>query len=173
MNEYLTKWCCLILFDLPFNWSKSLAKLASVSCAKRVYLNKVNDAASLSDDTITVHQLMGDTKTAQLINAFDQAFAAGYRKVILVKSNLDQLQPNEIIEGFNCLKMIEFCIGPKSNGDYYLLGMNYFEPSLLNIEPSDPSLTLKQTIKAIGNLKLVLYKLKTIYTPDHAASSHH
>lgn len=173
MNDYLTKWCCLILFDLPNTLNTTLADFAMVPCAKRVCMNNANDAAVFNDDTITVHQLIGNTNKAQLTHAFNQAFAAGYRKVILIKSDFDQLQPSEIIEGFNCLKMIEFCIGPKSNGDYYLLGMNYFEPSILTIEPSQPPLLLKETVKAVGNLKLALYKLKTIHTLEHAASIHH
>ncbi len=120
-----------------------------------------NQEKELGKEPIEKFLLQDEDTGTQMKNAFKNAFDNGFRKVVLIRNNFNQIQPDQILEAFNCLKMIEFCIGPKDNGDYYLIGMNYFEPSLFNNKQWDSPMLVKETIKDIGKLKLATYKLKT------------
>ena len=173
MNDYLKKWCCLIIFNIDKNNIDDVPTIVSkIDCDKYLYCNKeIIEHDKLNSVTSQKYLLQEEEDLGiQIKNAFENAFAKGFRKVVLIKSDFDKLQSVQIMETFNCLKMIEFCIGPKSNGNYYLIGMNYFEPSLfINKQWNSPTL-LKETIKDIGKLKFALYKLSTIQTLQNAAT---
>lgn len=171
MNDYLNKWCCLIIFNSDENNIDTVNLIASsIDCTKHIYYGKEMVEHDVSSDMIQKQLREGEDISIQLIRAFENAFAKGFRKVVLIRSDFEQLQASQIIEAFNCLKMIEFCIGPKSNGEYYLVGMNYFEPSLFINKQWHSSTLLKETIKDIGKLKLALYKISTIQTLQDAAT---
>ena len=59
---------------------------------------------------------------------------------------------------FLSLKLIEFCLGPRHNGEIYLLGMNNFYPSVFP-ETDIFKVSLKDYIRKIGELKLAIYRL--------------
>ena len=172
MNDYLNKWCCLIIFNSEENNSNAINLLAStMDCAKHIYYHKeIVEHDKLNEGSFKKQLLYGDNLGTEMQQAFKNAFAKGFRKVVLVKSDFEQLQTSQIIEAFNCLKMIEFCLGPKINGDYYLIGMNYFEPSVFLNKQWNSHALLKDTIKDIGKLKLALYKLSTLQTLQDAAT---
>lgn len=166
--DYYKKWCCLIVFaNAESDASLLFHQLSTINCTKYVYLKNKTDGRAKKK--IAIFEKCGDEPGSQMKNAFETAFAKGFRKVVLIKSNYDQVQSQQIMEAFNCLKMIEFCIGPKDNGDYYLIGMNYFEPSLFINKQWDSPTLVKETIKDIGKLKLALYKLPTLKTEEYAA----
>ncbi len=161
MNDYLSKWCCLIIFH-QHDAEQLISKLSEINCTKHLYSDKeINEESELDKEPIEKFLLQDGNTGEQMKNAFENAFDKGFRKVVLIRNNFNQLQPDQILEAFNCLKMIEFCIGPKANGDYYLIAMNYFEPSLFNNKQWDSPSLVKETIKDIGKLKLATYKLKT------------
>lgn len=168
MNNYISKWCCLIIFNpdqLYFD------PFFSLGCTLHLYQNANKQLQGEKHTTgYEKYWLSAGETGTQIQNAFANAFAKGLRKVVLVKSDFDKIQPNQIIEAFNCLKMIECCIGPKDNGDYYLIGMNYFEPVLFENKHWDAPTLTKDTIKDVGNLKLALYKLSTLKSEEHVTA---
>ena len=162
IDDYLKKWCCLIFFTLnteigddPITFSKQ------ISCAKRFYIHP-NHSEKYKNIVTEIQQLSGEINLiTQMSDAFQSAFDKGFRKVICIHSCFNEVMSMNLIEAFNSLKMIEFCIGPKSNGETYLLGMNYYEPTLFEISQNS-TLNYKSILKAIGNLKLATYKLKLL-----------
>ena len=172
MNDYFQKWCCLIIFNHAQSQTDHLFAITSaVNCAKHLYYDlEIKEKDKWSGDHYKKYLLTEDNEGERMKSAFANAFADGFRKVVLIKNKFEQLQVEQIMEAFNCLKMIEFCIGPESNGDYYLIGMNYFEPSLFNNKQSDTTNHLKQTIRDIGKLKLALYKLPTLTSEHHVTN---
>ncbi len=168
MNDYLEKWCCLIIFlkknDAPLTSFQEqvnhiLSISNSLSCTKHIYYQeKIDDSIEWMqrDQKFLVDEV---DSSGQKQIAFARAFEAGFRKVILVDGDLLFLETKHFLEAFSCLKIIEFCIGPKKHGGLYLLGMNYFEPAILqNVKWDSPNIT-KEVIKEIGKLKQALYKL--------------
>ena len=172
MNDYLSKWCCLIVFNGNQNNADPIINISSaIDCTKHFYFDKnFVETNPVNSNQSQNYLLDGNDLTTQIQNAFKNAFGKGFRKVVLIRDNFDQVQPSHIIEAFNCLKMIEFCIGPKDNGNYYLIGMNYFEPSLFNNKQWDSPTLTKEIIKDIGKLKLALYKLPTLKTEENVTA---
>jgi rSAM/selenodomain-associated transferase 1 len=65
---------------------------------------------------------IGKNLGQRMKNAFLQAFSDGFRKVVLIGSDLPDL-PAEYLElGFKALETNDVVLGPSSDGGYYLIG---------------------------------------------------
>jgi uncharacterized protein len=60
---------------------------------------------------------------ARMSHAFSQAFAAGYRSVVIVGTDCPGLNADLLNEAFDLLATHDVVIGPADDGGYYLLGM--------------------------------------------------
>jgi rSAM/selenodomain-associated transferase 1 len=76
------------------------------------------------------HLQQGADLGARMENAFSETFEAGYNKVLIIGSDLYDLQESDIQESFEALNTCETVIGPASDGGYYLLGLKKVIPSL-------------------------------------------
>ena len=56
-------------------------------------------------------------------NAFNLLFKKGYQKIVIVGSDIYELDSKDIDDSFIALKKSPFVIGPAKDGGYYLLGM--------------------------------------------------
>jgi uncharacterized protein len=184
MNEYYKK-CCLIIFS-PDQFHGQELQLSTPEERLRIDGQLVNHTIQITSDfPVTKHLyynekistgdnwnpllykkqlLKGDHPGIQMQNAFQAAYNEGFRKVIIIGSNAMGLEKRHLEEAFLSLKIIEFCIGPATNGGYYLLGMNQFEPILFQNKEWDSANLCKSSIRDIGNLKAALYKLPTLIT---------
>lgn len=62
--------------------------------------------------------------------AFEQGFKEGYQKVVIIGSDLYDLESNDIVIAFRALDAHDFVIGPAQDGGYYLLGMKRLKDQL-------------------------------------------
>ncbi|HEV2146923.1 MAG TPA: TIGR04282 family arsenosugar biosynthesis glycosyltransferase, partial [Longimicrobiaceae bacterium] len=62
--------------------------------------------------------------------AFEEAFAAGYRRVVIVGSDLPGLSAGLLRRAFALLDAHEAVLGPARDGGYYLLGLRRPVPEL-------------------------------------------
>jgi glycosyltransferase A (GT-A) superfamily protein (DUF2064 family) len=150
MEEYFKK-CCLFLYE-------------GINDVE-VYHQSKSDSFSIYNKSITESEtitLPRASDTAQKMKeAFMKCFNKGYRKVIMINSNLEI--DNEIIKhSFLTLKMVDFCIGPTGEGNIYLIGMNSYEPSLFDEIQLNGENHFKQVVKSIGRLKKAIYRLPPI-----------
>lgn len=129
---------------------KETSKLDS---EKQIYFSDVVIGEKWPNDTKKV-QSEGDIGV-RMKNAFQEAFQEGYKRVVLVGSDIPDLT-NEIIEkSFSKLKKSEVVIGPSEDGGYYLIGLNKMNTSLFeNIEWST-EYVLNQTVSKVGSYSLV------------------
>jgi rSAM/selenodomain-associated transferase 1 len=56
-------------------------------------------------------------------NAFEKGFSDGYKKIILIGSDLPDISATIIQKGFDQLNNSEIVFGPAEDGGYYLVGM--------------------------------------------------
>lgn len=74
-------------------------------------------------------------------NAFQEQFAAGADKVVIIGSDCLAITPNHLTQAFTALDTADIVIGPATDGGYYLLGMKQFQPFLFQAMPwSQPEL---------------------------------
>lgn len=65
----------------------------------------------------------GESLGDRMSNAIDKLLDEDYKKVVLIGSDIPELQPKDIEIAFNILEDNDICLGPTSDGGYYLVGM--------------------------------------------------
>ena len=88
-------------------------------------------------------------------NAFRTAFEKGYKKVLILGSDLYSLKTSHIEKALHQLDKKEVVIGPAQDGGYYLLGLNKNLPALFCNKSWGTSTVLKETLNDL--------KLKSIF----------
>jgi uncharacterized protein len=99
--------------------------------------------------------------------AFEDAFAAGYRSVVIIGSDCKQLTPEIIEQAFDALKTHEVVIGPALDGGYYLLGMNKLYPELFQNKTWSTSTVFAETLYEVERLHLSHKLLPELSDVDH------
>ena len=66
---------------------------------------------------------LGDNLGLRMHNAILRLLNNGYSKVILIGSDIPSIQPADIKKAFAILDANDVCLGPTSDGGYYLIGM--------------------------------------------------
>lgn len=95
----------------------------------------------------------------RMLNAFQEVFNDGYKKVLIIGSDCYQLTTETLNNAFTQLESHDTVIGPTHDGGYYLLGMNrLIEDVFYNKEWSTASV-YRDTLHDINQLKLNNYNL--------------
>jgi rSAM/selenodomain-associated transferase 1 len=109
-----------------------------------------------------------------MLNAFEDGFNKGYDKIVLIGSDLPDLNQMLINEAFYLLDKNEVVLGPALDGGYYLIGMNKPIPRLFLDKPwSTPQLmgiTLKE-LNTHGHSVSTLQPLNDIDTYEDLINS--
>jgi rSAM/selenodomain-associated transferase 1 len=104
---------------------------ANLSCDKAVYYSVKVRENDLWDATIyQKKKQFGEDLGIRMKNAFQNSFAAGYEKVLIVGSDLIDLSEEIIEKGFLQLASNDVVMGPAEDGGYYLLGMKSIHPNV-------------------------------------------
>ena len=143
--------------------------LLKLDCDKAVYYSvKVRENDIWNPKFFSKHQQFGDDLGERMYNAFDNGFKKGYEKIIIVGSDLYDLNAETITKAFKKLDQNDNVIGPAEDGGYYLLGMKTLHPSVFKIENWGTETVYEQTIlKLNDNSVYVLNKLNDIdYVED-------
>lgn len=105
----------------------------------------------------------GEDLGQRMEHAFSKAFCDGYKKVVIVGSDLYDLQPQHLEQAFDALTSHDAVIGPAKDGGYYLLGMRFLIPEVFKNKPWGGDRVLKQTVEDLTPYSLqVLEELNDI-----------
>lgn len=89
-------------------------------------------------------------------NAFAELFTMGYEKVVIVGSDIYELEQEDIEKAFRTLETSPVVIGPATDGGYYLLGMKEMHPKIFRNKAWGTHTVLKDTLKDLNAEKYVL-----------------
>ncbi|WP_310992746.1 TIGR04282 family arsenosugar biosynthesis glycosyltransferase [Aequorivita marina] len=89
-------------------------------------------------------------------NAFAEIFDMGYKEVIIVGSDIHDLNTSDIETAFEALKTNEYVIGPATDGGYYLLGMKELNPEVFQNKNWGTETVLNDTLLDLRNKKHML-----------------
>ncbi len=118
------------------------------TCVKRVgYSVKVRDNDIWKATNFEKFAQQGDDLGERMLLAFTKAFADGYKRVIIIGSDLYDLQSHHIEEAFIALTTHEAVIGPAKDGGYYLLGMQHLISSVFKQKEWGSDTVLENTLK--------------------------
>jgi len=93
---------------------------------------------------------------ARMENAFTELFRLNYEKVIIIGSDLLDLNTKHVNDAFELLENNELVIGPAKDGGYYLLGMKTLHLNVFKNKDWGTSTVFKETIKDIQNSNYAL-----------------
>lgn len=109
----------------------------------------------------------GDDLGERMKEAFRQAFASEYEKVVIIGSDCAEMTPQILEQSFQALDDADIVIGPSKDGGYYLLGMSFFYPDLFaDIKWSTPTV-YDRTISKITTMNLPMHTLPVLNDIDN------
>jgi rSAM/selenodomain-associated transferase 1 len=118
---------------------------------KRVYFSdRIGSDLSWDSTAFSRHLQNGSDLGMRMEHAFQETFDLGYERVLIIGSDLYDLNASDIIEAFEALKINDAVLGPASDGGYYLLGLKKIIPSLFRNKVWGTSEVLPATLE---NLK--------------------
>lgn len=100
------------------------------SCTRNVFYSNEIVSDEWEDDKFNKFIQEGNDLGERMKNAFEQIFALGAKKAVIIGSDCPQLSSEIIENAFRLLDEKDVCIGPAKDGGYYLLGMKKLHPFL-------------------------------------------
>lgn len=128
---------------------------------KEVYYSETIWKNDIWDNTIFTKKIQeGADLGERMSNAFEAGFKLGYKKIIIIGSDIHDLTTTEIDNAFNQLLTHNYVVGPADDGGYYLLGMTTPTSELFTEKEWGTATVLKDTLAHLKNKKVKLLKSK-------------
>ena len=113
-----------------------------------------------SNSIFTKKLQSGHDLGARMMNAFAEGFEAGFKKIIVIGSDMFDLSQEDLKDAFGQLEHHDFVVGPAKDGGYYLLGMKKMKPILFENKKWGTSSVLEDTLATIKNENYTLLPIK-------------
>ena len=129
----------------------------NISADKVVYYSEKITENDLWNSSLYKKEVQfGDDLGAKMEYAFQTAFENNYEKVLLIGSDLYDLEPSHINEAFEKLKNKDVVIGPALDGGYYLVGLKKNYPEIFKNKRWGTSSVRKDTLKNLEKVDVHL-----------------
>lgn len=147
----------LEIYKFLLNRTKEISSKVNVD--KAVYYSvKVRENDIWDESIYQKHQQKGEDLGIRMLNAFKNGFDSGYKKIIIIGSDLYDLTPNDIHNAFTALDKNDVVLGPAEDGGYYLLGMKTLHQSIFKNKKWGTSTVLKDTLEDLEKDTVFLLK---------------
>ena len=108
----------------------------------------------------------GNDLGTKMENAFLDLFQMAYEKIVIIGSDLLDLESHHVNLAFETLHSNEVVIGPATDGGYYLLGLSKMNNFIFNNKPWSQSNLLEETLTELRNHKITFTTLETLNDID-------
>ncbi len=102
----------------------------------------------------------GSDLGVRMAQAFEAGFATGYERIIVIGSDMHDLNQQDIENAFDTLKNNDFVIGPAIDGGYYLLGMTRLEKALFQNKTWGTKTVYKDSLQNLENERIAILEAK-------------
>ncbi len=102
----------------------------------------------------------GEDLGARMQQAFADAFNNGYRKAIIIGSDMYDISQSDLEEAFAALEKHDFVIGPAQDGGYYLLGMKFLKPEVFQHKNWGTETVLEDTLNDLKDESVKLLEVR-------------
>lgn len=130
------------------------------------YSEKTNNEDLWENDIFKKKLQTGNDLGSRMEHAFLELFQLGYKKIVIVGSDLPDLNIKHIDEAFHKLEEHEVIFGPAKDGGYYLLGLSKMQPCIFQNKPWSEAHLLEVTLKELGQKNVSLTLLETLNDID-------
>ncbi len=101
-------------------------------------------------------------------NAFGEVFQMGYKEVVIIGTDIPELNIEIINNSFNLLNKFDSVIGPSQDGGYYLLGIKQNQPEIFDGVNWSTGQVLNETIQRLNSQNFSFYLLEKLIDVDTA-----
>ncbi|WP_353779038.1 TIGR04282 family arsenosugar biosynthesis glycosyltransferase [Winogradskyella sp. 3972H.M.0a.05] len=131
--------------------------IRNIDSDKAVYYSvSIRSNDMWQDDLYLKYKQDGNDLGERMLNAFQNAFNDNYDKVIIVGSDLFDLEEKHIQSAFNALDNNDVVIGPAEDGGYYLLGMKTLHAKVFQNKQWGTETVFNDTIDDLKNESVFL-----------------
>jgi len=102
----------------------------------------------------------------RLATAFDDAFAKGAKRVVVIGTDCPSLDADTLRRAFDALGGHGACLGPASDGGYYLLGLRAPEPQLFMDMPWSTKHVYRETLARLEDVGRSVARLQVLDDVD-------
>ena len=128
-----------------------------IDCDKAIYYSIKIRSNDLWDNAIyQKHQQEGADLGERMHSAFSKAFQDNYKRVVIIGSDLFDLQSRYIEEAFKQLNTNDAVIGPAEDGGYYLLGLKTLHNQVFKNKTWGSPTVFKDTMQDLQNVTVHL-----------------
>ena len=120
------------------------------------YSGNIPETDIWEDENFSKKLQHGNDLGDRMQRAFKDGFDAGYEKVIIIGSDMYDLNSQDLYNAFSKLDLHDFVIGPAKDGGYYLLGMKRLKPEIFQHKSWGMSTVLEDTFRDLKGENLVL-----------------
>lgn len=114
---------------------------------KRIYFSDAVVQSKWKNEFKTVQK--GSDLGERMLNAFKDGFEAGYKRIVLIGSDLPDINAAHIMKGLIALENNDVVFGPAEDGGYYLVGLSKINTAIfMNKTWSQPNL-LTETLQEL------------------------
>ncbi len=134
----------------------------NLNCEKHVYYADFTNLDDSWDNKLYTKKIqIGDDLGHRMENSFKEGFELGFEKIVIIGTDLWDLQKSDIELAFKSLDNSDVCIGPAIDGGYYLLGLkNKIPLNIFKNKEWSTSTVFSDTLNDIKNLKVSLLNPK-------------
>ena len=141
--------------------------VSQINCTRRVgYSVKIRPTDIWPSEDFEKFEQEGDDLGDRMYRAFAKAHQDKFSKVLIVGSDLYDLQPKHIEAAFEALDSHEVVIGPAQDGGYYLLGMRNIIKEVFYNKPWGGDTVFEATMKDLEGYSV--HQLETLNDIDYA-----
>lgn len=108
----------------------------------------------------------GEDLGRRMQNAFNKGFDDGYGHIVLIGSDLPDINSKHILTGLNALSSSEVVFGPAEDGGYYLIGLSKMQDFIFNDKPWSQSNLLSVTLNQLKDKNISYTLLETLNDID-------
>ncbi len=128
-----------------------------LTCDKVVYYSEAVQKEDIWNNKIfQKKEQKGKDLGERMENAFSEGFAEGYSNVVIIGSDLFDLQKKDLKKAFSGLNKFDYVVGPAQDGGYYLLGMKSLNSKLFRNKSWGSDSVLQQTLQDLTNEQLTM-----------------
>ncbi len=143
-----------------------LAAESTPVCRHLYYADEVNTHDDWPENLFTKYAQCDGDLGQRMAHAFQNAFDAGARRVVIIGSDTPEITPDILRRAFQALEGFDLTIGPVPDGGYYLLGMNIFHPELFEGIVWSTHTVRSKTLAIAENLGLSVFTLPILHDID-------
>ncbi len=130
----------------------------------RIYFSNAVADTMWQNDYKTVQN--GADLGERMLHAFKEGFEAGYKKIVLIGSDLPDINSTHINKGIDALNSNDVVFGPAEDGGYYLVGLSKMNTKIFTNKPwSQPNL-LQETLLELQKLNISVSTLDMLNDID-------